>query len=139
MPIIHSYSPLSYVYSSTCITDPLFLWADTDPQSTEKERRDEFGDIDQSTVSPSIVSSSIVSTNVTRKTSNSRLLSNEEESCFTEVFKTLIQSDQSITQKFVEKEVKGNAILAPLLDKHTLQKLCDKVRTERKIYKRKLR
>ena len=136
MPIIHSYSPLSYVYSSTCITDPPFL---TDPQSTEKERLDELGDIDQSTVLPSIVSPSIVSTNVTRKTSNSRLLSNGEESCFNEVFKTLIQSDQSITQKFVEKEVKGNAILARLLDKHTLQKLCDKVRTERKIYKRKLR
>ena len=25
MPVIHSYSPLSYVYSSTCITDPPFL------------------------------------------------------------------------------------------------------------------
>ena len=92
------------------------------------------GDVDDgsgSLISPSVV----VSTNASKR-SGSKLFTDEQNECFKNTFKSLIETSQSISQRYVREKMEAEPVLCTLMKKYTLVQLSDKVRTERRIHKR---
>ncbi|XP_028415023.1 uncharacterized protein LOC114538102 [Dendronephthya gigantea] len=100
-----------------------------------ESKKDENSDNgSESLFTPSVV----LSTNPSKK-SASKLFTDEENAVFKKTFQRLIETKQSISQKFVREKMEAEPVLKPLLEKYTTVQLADKVRTERRIYGRNSR